>query len=124
MYPGHSNQVAHAVIGTTTGYAIKGIIVVDDDIRADDLEKVWWALAVRYNPLRGTEIIKRGRSSSRDPALTKIDRLRQIGSKIILDATIPFEWEERQIEVKLSEKMVEKVRKRWNEYGFDDCPFI
>jgi len=121
MYPGHSNQVAHAIIGTTTGHhRIKGIIVVDEDIRADDLERVWWALAVRYNPLRGTEIIKRGRSSSRDPALTKIDRLRQIGSKIILDATIPFEWEERQIEVKLSEKMVEKVRKRWNEYGFDD----
>jgi 4-hydroxy-3-polyprenylbenzoate decarboxylase len=119
MYPGHSNQVAHAVIGTTTGhYGIKGIIVVDDDIRADDLERVWWALAVRYNPLRGTEIVKRGRSSAFDPALQRGEK--QIGSRIILDATIPFEWEERQIEVKLSEEMVEKVRKRWNEYGFDD----
>jgi 4-hydroxy-3-polyprenylbenzoate decarboxylase len=119
MYPGHSNQVAHAVIGTTTGhYGMKGIIVVDDDIRADDLERVWWALAVRYNPLRGTEVVKRGRSSPFDPALPRGEK--QIGSRIILDATIPFEWEEKPIQVKLSEDMVGKVRKRWNEYGFDD----
>jgi 4-hydroxy-3-polyprenylbenzoate decarboxylase len=97
---------------------MKGIIVVDDDIQADDLDRVWWALSVRYNPLRGTEIIKRGRSSSFDPALPVGER--EVGSKIVLDATLPFEWERKPIEIKLSEEMLQKVKKRWHEYGFVD----
>jgi UbiD family decarboxylase len=56
-YPGHSRQVADAVIGSNTGsYGIKGVITVDEDIMADDLQRVMWALSCRYDPLRGTDI--------------------------------------------------------------------
>jgi phenylphosphate carboxylase beta subunit len=116
MYPGHSMHVGTAVISTTTGhYGMKGVIVVDDDIRADDIDRILWALAMRYDPYRSTEIIKRGRSTPLDPALPIESR--EIVSRIIMDACIPYEWERKPIEIKLDEEMVKKVQDRWKEYG-------
>jgi 4-hydroxy-3-polyprenylbenzoate decarboxylase len=119
-YPGHSAHVADAILAThTCNYGTKGIIIVDDDIAPDDLDRVWWALAVRYDPMRGTEIIKRGRSTPLDPALDpNTDKL--ITSRIIIDATLPYEWgEKKPVEVRLDEATVAKVKARWSEYGLD-----
>jgi len=91
--------------------------VVDEDIKADDLDRVWWALSVRYDPYRSTEIIKRARSTPLDPALP-IDA-RDISSKIIMDATIPYEWERKPEEIFLDEEMAKRVRERWGELGLD-----
>jgi len=116
MYPGHSMHVGTAAISTTTGhYGMKGVIVVDHDIRADDFERVLWALSVRYDPYRSTEIIKRGRSTPLDPGLPIDARL--ICSRIIMDACVPFEWEQKPTEVKLDEAMEKTVRERWESYG-------
>lgn len=119
MYPGHADQVGAAVIASNTGtYGIKGVIIVDDDIAADDLPRVWWALGTRYNPARGTQIINRGRSTPLDPALGA-DENKFITSRIILDATIPFEWKVKPTEIKLTDSIVKKVKERWAEYGID-----
>lgn len=119
MYPGHADQVAAAVVASNTGsYGVKMIIIVDDDIDADDLPRVWWALGTRYNPARGTQIINRGRSTPLDPALGPDDN-KFITSRIIMDATIPFEWKVKPTEIKLTEAMMEKVKARWSEYGVD-----
>jgi phenylphosphate carboxylase beta subunit len=119
MYPGHSDQVAAAVIASNTGtYGIKMIIIVDDDIEADDLPRVWWALGTRYNPARGTQIINRGRSTPLDPALAEDDN-KFLTSRIILDATIPYDWKIKPTEIKLTESMMDKVKARWNEYGIN-----
>jgi 4-hydroxy-3-polyprenylbenzoate decarboxylase len=119
MYPGHSSQVGNAVISTITGsYGIKGVIVVDDDIDADDIQRVFWALSCRYDPMRGTELIKRGRSTPLDPALDPNEN-KLITSRILLDATIPYEWEVKPVEVALDEATLEKVKSRWSEYGLD-----
>jgi phenylphosphate carboxylase beta subunit len=116
MYPGHANHVGTAVISTTTGhYGLKGVIVVDADIPADDIDKVLWSLSMRYDPYRSTEIIKRGRSTPLDPALP-IDA-RDIVSRIIMDATVPYEWKRKPNEIFLDEEMVKKVQARWKEYG-------
>ena len=119
MYPGHAEQVGAAVAATNTAsYCCKGIIIVDHDIAADDLPRVWWALGTRFNPARGTQILNRGRSTPLDPALDPSgDKL--LTSRIILNATIPFEWKDKPTEVKLSEHIVGKVRQRWAEYGID-----
>jgi 4-hydroxy-3-polyprenylbenzoate decarboxylase len=119
MYPGHAEQVGAAVAATNTAsYCCKGIIIVDHDIAADDLPRVWWALGTRFNPARGTQILNRGRSTPLDPALDPAgDKL--LTSRIILNATIPFEWKEKPTEVKLSEHILSKVRQRWAEYGID-----
>jgi 4-hydroxy-3-polyprenylbenzoate decarboxylase len=119
MYPGHANHVGNAVISTTTGhYGLKGVIVVDADIPADDMAGVWWSLAVRYNPVQDTEIIKRGRSTILDPSLP-IDA-REIVSRIIMDATIPYEWKEKPLKIAMDEETQKRVLGRWQEYGFTE----
>jgi 4-hydroxy-3-polyprenylbenzoate decarboxylase len=119
MYPGHADQIGAAVIASNTGtYGIKMVIIVDDDIDADDLPRVWWALGTRYNPLRGTQLINRGRSTPLDPAIGA-DENKFITSRIILDATIPFDWKIKPTEIKLNQAMFDKVKARWNEYGID-----
>jgi 4-hydroxy-3-polyprenylbenzoate decarboxylase len=118
MYPGHARQVGLAALGTVAGhYGVKGIIVVDDDIRADDWERVLWALSVRYNPATDTEIITGTRSTPLDPALPIGQR--NIGSQIIMDATIPFHWDVKPKMAELDKTIVEKVKKRWHELGFE-----
>lgn len=119
MYPGHADQVGAAVIASNTGtYGIKMVIIVDDDIDADDLPRVWWALGTRYNPLRGTQMINRGRSTPLDPAIG-IDENKFITSRIILDATIPYEWKIKPTETKPTESVQAKVKSRWQEYDID-----
>jgi 4-hydroxy-3-polyprenylbenzoate decarboxylase len=118
-YPGHPNHVGNAVIATTTGhYGLKGVIVVDHDIPADDWDRIMWALSVRYDPKRDTQIINRGRSTPLDPALPI--EARQIVSRVILDACTPYEWERKPVEIFLDENMKNKVLSRWKEYGFED----
>ena len=120
MYPGHTNQIAAAVIAShTCTYGLKGLIIVDDDIAADDLPRVWWALATRYDPKRGTQIINRGRSTPLDPALSHEDN-KFITSRIIMDATFPFEWEEKPVQVKMTEEVLDRIKERWEELGLDD----
>ncbi len=117
MYPGHSMHVGTAVISTTTGhYGLKGVIVVDEDIPADDMTKVLWAMSMRYDPATRTEIIKRGRSTPLDPALPI--NAREICSRIIIDACTPYEWERKPQVIELDKEMADVVRSKWQEYGF------
>jgi len=119
MYPGHANQVGHAVIATTTGhYGVKGVIVVDEDIAADDLTGVWWSLSVRYNAVQDTDIVRRARSTVLDPSLP-IDA-REIVSQIIMDATTPYEWKEKPTKIVLDEEVKNRVISRWQELGFKE----
>jgi phenylphosphate carboxylase beta subunit len=119
QYPGHADQVGAAVFASNTGtYGTKMVIIVDDDIEADDLPRVWWALGTRYNVARGTQIINRGRSTPLDPSIGE-DENKFMMSRIILDATIPFEWKIKPTEIKLNEAMTARVKSRWAEYGID-----
>jgi 4-hydroxy-3-polyprenylbenzoate decarboxylase len=115
MYPGHANQVGTAAISTEMGaYGLKTVIVVDEDIDPWDLPRVLWALSFRYQPSR-SQIINRGRSTPLDPSLP-IEQ-RDITSRILMDATIPFEWKEKPVAVELDAEMVKKIKARWTELG-------
>jgi phenylphosphate carboxylase beta subunit len=115
MYPGHANQVGTAAISTEMGaYGLKTVIVVDEDIDPWDLPRVLWALSFRFQPSRA-QIINRGRSTPLDPSLP-IDQ-RDITSRIIMDATIPFEWKEKPVPIELDADMVKKVKAKWSELG-------
>lgn len=116
MYPGHGRHAGLAALSTVVGnFGVKGVIVVDDDIRADDWDRVMWALSVRYNPAEDTEIIRKGRSTPLDPSLPPNNRL--IVSRIVMDATMPFEWDDKPEMVDLDPEMVTQVRERWAELG-------
>ena len=115
MYPGHADQVATAAISTEMGaYGLKTVIVVDDDIDPWDIPRVLYALSFRFQPNR-SQVIKRGRSTPLDPSLP-IDA-RDITGRLLIDATIPYEWKEKPIPIELDPQMVERVRGRWKELG-------
>jgi 4-hydroxy-3-polyprenylbenzoate decarboxylase len=115
MYPGHADQVLTAAISTEMGaYGLKTVIVVDDDIDPWDIPRVMYALSFRFQPNR-SQVIKRGRSTPLDPSLP-IDA-REITGRLLLDATIPYEWKEKPIPIHLDADMVKKVESRWSEYG-------
>jgi phenylphosphate carboxylase beta subunit len=118
MYPGHADQVLTAAISTEMGaYGLKTVIVVDDDIDPWDIPRVLYALAFRFQPNR-SQVVKRGRSTPLDPSLP-IDQ-RWITGRLLLDATIPYDWEEKPIKIELDPDLVKKVRGRWSELGFKD----
>ena len=52
-----------------------------------------------------------------EPAALPIEE-RDIVSRIILDACTPYEWEKRPKEIFMDRAVLERVSKRWNEYGF------
>lgn len=117
MYPGHAAQVGTAAISTEMGaYGLKTVIVVDDDIDAWDLPRVLWALSFRFNPSRA-EFLKRGRSTPLDPSLPIAER--DITSRIILDATIPYEWKDKPVPIELDKEMVKHVQARAAELGLE-----
>jgi 4-hydroxy-3-polyprenylbenzoate decarboxylase len=115
MYPGHADQVLTAAISTEMGaYGLKTVIVVDEDIDPSDLPRVLYALSFRFQPNR-SQVIKRGRSTPLDPSLPLGER--DITGRLLLDATIPYEWKEKPVPIELDAELVKKVQARWKEYG-------
>ncbi|MFH0787523.1 MAG: phenylphosphate carboxylase subunit beta [Pseudomonadota bacterium] len=117
MYPGHADQVLTAAISTEMGaYGLKTVIVVDDDIDAWDIPRVLYALSFRFQPNR-SQVIKRGRSTPLDPSLP-IDA-REITGRLLLDATIPYDWKEKPLPISLDAEIVKRVQSRWAELGLE-----
>ncbi len=115
MYPGHADQVATAAISTEMGaYGLKTVVVVDDDIDPWDIPRVLYALSFRFQPNR-SQVIKRGRSTPLDPSLP-VDA-RDITGRLLIDATIPYEWKQKPIPIELDPQVVERVKARWKEFG-------
>jgi 4-hydroxy-3-polyprenylbenzoate decarboxylase len=118
MYPGHTDQVLTAAISTEMGaYGLKTVIAVDEDIDPWDISRVMYALAFRFQPNR-CQVIKRGRSTPLDPSLP-IDQ-REITGRLLMDATIPYDWKDKPIPITLDPDMVKRVQARWSELGFKD----
>lgn len=117
MYPGHTDQVLTAAISTEMGaYGLKTVIVVDEDIDPWDIPRVMYALSFRFQPNR-CQVIKRGRSTPLDPSLP-IDA-RDITGRLLMDATIPYDWKHKPIPIQLDPDVVKKVQARWSELGLE-----
>jgi phenylphosphate carboxylase beta subunit len=116
MYPGHTDQVLTAAVSTEMGaYGLKTVIAVDDDIDPWDIPRVMYALSFRFQPNR-SQVIKRGRSTPLDPSLPIGQR--DITGRLLLDATIPYDWKEKPIPIALDPDVVKRVQTRWSELGF------
>jgi len=115
MYPGHVDQVLTAAISTEMGaYGLKTVIVVDEDVDPWDIPRVMYALSFRFQPNR-SQVIKRGRSTPLDPSLPI--NAREITGRLLLDATIPYEWKHKPKPIELDPDVVERVKERWSELG-------
>lgn len=93
-YPGHATQ-AGTVAGQLTGAAYLGryVVVVDEDVDIYDLDDVWFAMLTRMDPARDVTFVRRGWSGALDQAIHPDER--GLSSRLILDATRPWEWKDR-----------------------------
>lgn len=93
-YPGHATQAL--MVGGQTGtsaYAGRIAIVVDPDIDITNLTDVMWAVMTRCDPDRDITIVRRAWSGPLDPAIHPDER--GFNSRLLIDATIPWEWKDR-----------------------------
>jgi 4-hydroxy-3-polyprenylbenzoate decarboxylase len=113
-YPGHSRQAGHVAAMCRTGaYMGRITVVVDDDIDVSDLNEVIWAICTRSDPERSFDFIKRAWSGPLDPAIRPEER--GFSSRVVIDATRPWEWRDRfppAIGPEPEEKRV--TRERWD----------
>jgi len=72
---------------------------------------------MRTDPERSVQVVRRTRDTIGNPGV--YFEQRGLGSKLLLDATIPFEWKRKPIVTHLDPDTEAKVRARWKEYGLD-----
>jgi 4-hydroxy-3-polyprenylbenzoate decarboxylase len=94
----------------------KFVIVVDDDIDVRDWKDVVWAVSTRMDPARDITLIENTPIDYLDFASPESG----LGSKIGFDATTkipPETHREWGRPLRMEEEMIERVTRRWSEYG-------
>jgi 4-hydroxy-3-polyprenylbenzoate decarboxylase len=111
-YPGHATQ-AMVVAGQTgaSAYIARAVVAVDPDIDIYSQQDVLWAIMTRCDPARDITIVNRGWSGPLDPA-THPDH-RGLNSRLLIDATIPWEWRDRFADPVATAEMSRATRERW-----------
>ena len=111
-YPGHATQ-ALMVAGQCGASAYDGklVVVVDEDIDIYDVNDVMWAIQTRCDPIRDVKIIDRAWSSRLNPA-THPDH-RGLNSRLLIDATRPWEWKDRFAEPVITKDGARATREQW-----------
>ena len=111
-YPGHATQAL--LVGSQTGttaYAGRIAVVVDEDIDIYSMDDVMWAIMTRCDPARDVRIIDRAWSGPLDPAIHPDHR--GFNSRLLIDATKPWEWKDRFAEPVVTAEMAAEHRRRW-----------
>jgi len=93
-YPGHAKQAAVMASQVRPGaYLGRYVVVVDDDIDIYNTDEVIWAMATRGDPASSVDIVRRCWSGPLDPAIPQEGK--GFNSRILIDATRPYEWRDR-----------------------------
>ncbi|MDX6748840.1 UbiD family decarboxylase [Geminicoccaceae bacterium 1502E] len=116
-YPGHARRVMMGVWSFLRQFMYtKFVIVVDDDIDCRDWNDVIWAISTRVDPARDLMLVEHTPIDYLDFASPESG----LGSKMGLDATDKLppetkrEWGKK---LSMAEEIVEKVSRRWQDYG-------
>lgn len=95
-YLGHAKQVATCAAAILSRPAITGryIIVVDDDVAAEDLDNVLWAVSTRCEPDTAIDIVRGYTDTPLDPSISPEKRARGdfTTGKLIINACKPYHW--------------------------------
>lgn len=93
-YAGHAKQAALVASQCRQGaYLGRIVVVVDDDVDVTDLQEVIWAVCTRHDPERDAQILTRTTSGNLDPAIEPGNK--GYNSRLIIDATRPWEWRDK-----------------------------
>ena len=101
------------VTGQTGAAAYIGrvVVAVDSDIDIFDMNDVLWAMITRVDPERDTTVIRRAWSGPLDPAVHPDER--GLNSRLLIDATRPWEWRERFADPVVTAEMARATRRQW-----------
>jgi 4-hydroxy-3-polyprenylbenzoate decarboxylase len=115
-YPYQARRVMHALWGAGQMSLSKFIIVVDQDVDVHDEQAVLFAVGAHVDPRRDIAIV--------DGPLDILDHAAPFegaGSKMGIDATRKIQGEGTirrwPMEMTMSPEIIEKVTRRWKEYG-------
>jgi 4-hydroxy-3-polyprenylbenzoate decarboxylase len=116
QYLGHSKQAG--LIASQCAGAVEMnrlTVVVDDHVDITNVQDVVWAIVARCNPERGVEIIKDCKGSRIDMAIAPEGRELKANSRMIIDATTPFEWKDHPLAGKIisTPERSRATRERW-----------
>ncbi len=93
QYLGHGKQAGLIASQCAGGIEMNRLtVVVDDHVDVTNIQDVVWAILARCDPERGVEIIKDTKGSRIDMAIAPDKRELNANSRMIIDATTPFEW--------------------------------
>jgi 4-hydroxy-3-polyprenylbenzoate decarboxylase len=112
-YAGHATQVLHvASQGHAGAYLGRITVVTDEDIDVSDINDVIWAIVTRADPARDMDIIRRAWSGPLDTAIHPDEK--GFNSRLLIDATRPWEWRDRFPETIGPDPDVKReTRERW-----------
>ncbi|MFC2013980.1 UbiD family decarboxylase domain-containing protein, partial [Chloroflexota bacterium] len=129
MYYGHSRQIATTIWSTPGIHHLgKIIVVVDSDVDITNSNAVLTAIGTRIRPSEDIVIFPGTAGGALDPSTSpEILKIIRGGrwDRVLIDATWPIEWEPREEwggerhppYCNATKEMLEKVRRRWSEYG-------
>jgi 4-hydroxy-3-polyprenylbenzoate decarboxylase len=111
-YPGHATQALHVAgqVGAAA-YAGRVVVAVDPDIDIYDVDDVLWAILTRVDPARDVSVIGRAWSGPLDPAIHPDER--GFNSRLLIDATKPWEWRDRFSDSVVTADQARAARERW-----------
>lgn len=117
-YPGHARRIIMGILSSLKQFLYtKFIIVVDGDINIRDWKEVMWAISTRMDPARDMMIVENAPIDYLDFASPESG----LGGKIGFDATnkiSPETQREWGREIKMDERIIQKVTEKWKKYGF------
>ena len=116
-YPYHARKVMSAIWGTGQLAWIKIIVIVDEDVDVHSVDDVMFHVAANVDPKRDVMLT--------DGPLDILDHAAPYegaGGKMGIDATrkLPGEGQVREwpTAIKMDQATIDKVTKRWKDYGF------
>jgi 4-hydroxy-3-polyprenylbenzoate decarboxylase len=95
-YAGQARQAGRiAAQCAPSGTIGRYTVVVDDDIDVSNLDEVLWAICTRVDPQKDIEVLTGCRVADIDPIHPLTDRFTPRASRVVIDATRPYEWRDR-----------------------------
>ena len=95
-----------------------------EDVDVTDPTQVMWALTTRVHPERDIWVLPKTLICPLIPWATPDERVKNLGAKVLFDASWPLDWPSDWVPQVASfkelwpKKIQDKVLNNWKEYGF------
>ncbi len=112
----HVQRVSRALIESSASRNLRYAIVVDDDIDPFNLEKVFWAIATRYEPQEALDIIRptKQQEAQASGAQEGGSTTSHSGAAAIIDACRPYRWIDKfPRTTDISEALMKQTIQKW-----------